>query len=226
MFVYKSKINGDFIAANPKVLTSTLDSQKNILRYFSKKRYIHFVCQNIGVSAGGKYFFLARNPFSRIESYFNEKLRQKVLKVLDQVQPYQLKRHQEIFYPYLNIDDNISDEEKVKKLLELNFNDFVELLQKVHRKEDHLSLQSDNYTRNLLGIRLRPKFENILHVERERDLDFLSNHFELNLGIRKNTSNDEKDEIVWSDKSIQIVKNLYHNDFELLGYSKDFNDRK
>ena len=226
MFVYKSKINGDFIAANPKVLTSTLDSQKNIQRYFSKKRYIHFVCQNIGISVDGKYFFLTRNPFSRIESYFKEKLRQKVLKVFDEDHPYQLKRHQEIFYPYLNIDDNTSDEEKVKKLLELNFNHFVELLKKVYKKEDHLSLQSDNYTRNLMGIKVRPKFENILHIERKRDLDFLSNHFELNLGIRKNTSNDENNEILWSDKSIQIIQNLYHNDFELLGYSKDINDRK
>ena len=226
MFVYKSKVNGDFIAANPKVLTSSLNVQDNIERYFSKKRYLHFISQNLGISGFGNYYFLTRNPFSRVESYFKEKLRQKVFKVFDDDQPYQLKRHQEIFYPFIDIDENTTDEEKVKKLLELGFEDFIKLIQKVYKQEDHLSLQTDNYTRNLFGFYVRPKFENIIHIEREKDLNFLSNHFEINLGIRKNSSHDEKNEIIWTDQSIQIVQNLYHKDFELLGYSKDINDRK
>jgi hypothetical protein len=78
MWVFKSLIRKSYLATNPKVLGQTLLRQKNLVRFTSRRRYIHFLQKEISIEFGPEYVMLVRNPYKRVESYFKEKLRQKV----------------------------------------------------------------------------------------------------------------------------------------------------
>lgn len=216
MFVFKSKLKNTYIATNPKVLTRTLYDQKELSRYVSKKRYFHFLLNKFSI--GPNYIFLSRDPYSRIESFFKEKLRQKVKMVLDKDNPYQLKRHQEIFYPFFNIDSSYPDSLKVEKLLNIDFNEFIRIIPRVYKIEDHLNLQTDNFSRKFLNLNLGPNFSTIVHIEDKEAMSSLASELKLDLSRRNNSSEDVDDILIWNKRSIEIVNDLYQKDFEILGY--------
>ena len=148
MYVFKSQVRDSYLATNPKVLTRTLLSQKSLARVTGKIRYAHMIAKNINPALGPEYIMLARNPFLRVESFFKEKLRLRVRQALDPVDPYLLKRHQELFYPRANIAQGDSLEDKVRKLLSIRFEDFVEELPKVIEYDDHLRSQTGNFAKS------------------------------------------------------------------------------
>jgi hypothetical protein len=222
MWVFKSLIKRSYLATNPKVLGQTLLLQKNLVRYTSRKRYIHFLQKEINAGLGPEYIMLVRNPYIRVESYFKEKLRQKVKMVFDE-KPYILKRHQEIFYPYIGIKASDSLETKVTCLLNFSFKDFVARIPEVYQMEDHLAPQTFNFTRKVMGVERTMKMNRYVHVENEDEMNWLACHFGLDLSIRANSSSSESNErIVWDDESIAIVRSLYKRDFDLLGYEMNY----
>jgi hypothetical protein len=226
MWVFKSLIKNSYLATNPKVLGQTLLLQKNLERFISKKRYVHFLQKEISTEFGPKYIMLVRNPYKRVESYFKEKLRQKVKMVFAE-KPYGLKRHQEIFYPYIGVKPSDSMEAKVAGLLNFSFNDFVARIPDVYKREDHLAPQTHNFSRTLFGIKRTMKMNRCVHVENKEEMEWLANYFELDLSIRANNSSSEDNEMIeWNDKSIEIVKALYKMDFETFGYDSDYPVRK
>jgi len=175
------------------------------------------------VNLGPEYIMLVRNPYLRVESYFREKLRQKVRRVFDQENPYILKRHQEIFYPYIGLKVADSLDRKAEGLLNFSFRDFVLKIPDVCLKEDHLAPQTHNFSRRILGIERTMKMNRFVHVENQAEMAWLANHLGLDLSIHVNSSLSENDETIrWDNESMQVVKSVYTRDFEIMGY--DMND--
>ena len=113
---------------------------------------------------GPEYIMLVRNPYRRLESFFKEKLRQKVNMVFDE-NPYVLKRHQEIFYPYLKINPSDSLETKVSGLLKLSFKDFIMNVKAVYKFEDHIAPQTLNFSRGVFGLDRVMRMNRYIHFE-------------------------------------------------------------
>jgi len=173
------------------------------------------------VNLGPEYVMLVRSPYLRVESYFREKLRQKVKKVFDKEKPYTLKRHQEIFYPYIGLSSSDSLETKVEGLLNFSFKDFVSRIPEVYTIEDHLTPQTYNFTRSFFGFERMMRMNRYVHVENKNEMLWLADYFKLNLSIRVNDSSGEGKSIEWDDESISIVKSLYKRDFEVFGYDNN-----
>ena len=60
------------------------------------------LAKEVSPEFGSEYIMLVRKPDRRLESFFKEKLRQKVKMVFNE-NAYILKRHLEIFYPYVKV---------------------------------------------------------------------------------------------------------------------------
>lgn len=218
MFTYFHKSEKYFLSTNPKVLTSTLNTQGDLHRFEGANKYLNNIKSRLGLSHK-KHYLLVRDPYSRVESFFKEKLRKCVLQTKSDP-PYILKLHQEIFYPYLNIDAiETSLDEKIQIFMDTSFEDYIQLLPKVYRLDQHLLPQSLSYRTKVKGlVRYRFKFDKIIKIEDDLDMQFLSKNLGIDTKVRLNATNDLKSEIVWDAKLRGIVNNLYRDDFNELGY--------
>lgn len=221
MWVFKTKFSDSYLAANPKVLTQTLLRQSNIERFKSKSRYLHFFLKEIHVKLGPEYVMLVRNPYFRVESYYREKLNLKVRQVLD-VDPYILKRHQQIFYPVAGIKESDTLETKRDRLLALDFKTYVKTIPSVYEVEDHLAPQTYNFTRRIFGISRTMKMNKYVHIEHTRDMVWAANYFKLDLSIRVNESTSTAVNIEWDRECIEITQRIYQKDFETFGYPMEY----
>jgi hypothetical protein len=176
------------------------------------------LAKEVSPSFGPEYVMLVRNPYRRLESFFKEKLRQKVKMVFDD-DPYILKRHQEIFYDYLKIKPLDPLEVKAAALLKLTFKEFIMNIEKVYKIEDHLAPQTLNFSRGLLGIDRVMRMNKYVHLENADEMKWLADYFKLDLSIRINTSHEINDSMAWDDESIAVVKNIFRKDFDTFGYN-------
>ncbi len=220
MWIFRSTTKDCYLAANPKVLTQTLLRQRNLVRFTSKKRYIHFLLKEVRADAGPEYIMLVRNPYKRLESYFKEKLRQKVKMVFD-VNPYILKRHQTIFFPCLGLSEDDSLQRKQERLLQLDFKRFILALKDVYKFEDHLSPQTMNFSRSMFGKTFTMKMDRYVKIESKEELGDLASYLGLDFSIRLNSSAEVDERIDWDDETEAIVQQIYKNDFETFGYNNE-----
>jgi hypothetical protein len=220
MWVFKSSIRDSYLATNPKVLTQTLLQQANLTRFTSKRRYLHMLAKEVSPEFGPEYVMLVRNPYKRLESFFKEKLRQKVKMVFDD-NPYVLKRHQEIFYSYLKIKPSDPLEVKASALLKLSFKEFIMNIKNVYQLEDHIAPQTLNFSRKFMGVTRVMQMNKYVHLENGVEMKWLADYFKLDLSIRINTTREVDDTIEWDKESIAVVKDIFRKDFETFGYSAE-----
>ena len=218
MWIFESKKRNSFLAANPKVLTQTLRYQKNLSRLTGKRQYLHFLLKSMGKQFGPEYVMLVRNPYNRVESFFKEKLRQKVRKALDAKQPYILKRHQMIFYDFLGINKSASVQHQVDSLLGLDFKSFVKLIPRVYHLEDHIAPQTYNFSLTRFGMSLTMHMNRYVKLESAEDMVWMAKYFDLDLSERRNSTIEEQELLEWDDECISIVQRIYKRDFEIFGY--------
>ena len=178
------------------MLSSTLNNQNELIRLEGLPKYWNNVKMKASVTHHPHYL-LVRNPYDRLESFFKEKLRKCVLQTKADP-PYQLKLHQEIFYPYLGIDNlNTSLDDKIKIFLDFSFENYIKTLPEVYLLDQHLKPQSYSYRSRII---------------------FLSNKLGINTNIRVNATSDLKNEVNWTPVLRTIVNLLYDKDFEELDY--------
>lgn len=219
MYTFYNKSCQYYLSSNTKVLTSTLRASEQLRFASRKKEVIHALKKRFGLKALPHYV-LSRDPYKRTESFFKEKLRQKVKAVFDKDIPYKLKLHQEIFYPLAGIEAQMSLQEKVGRLLAISFNAYVRYLPKVYMKDVHLRPQSNIAYQKVKGVfPHRLTFDRVIKIENDADMQFLNDSLGINTSIKVNRSKDTKQEVEWMPELLQIVNKLYSRDFEMFHYS-------
>lgn len=218
MFTYYHSKKNYFITTNTKVLTSTLDIQKDLSRIYGLPEYKNNVKKKIPLLESRSHIFLVRNPYNRVESFFNEKLRKKVKMVTDSSNPYRLKLHQEIFYKYASIVESDSLETKQKKLLEFSWEQYIKALPNVFHLDEHLRPQSQALQRRIKRwLPFNFSYDQIIHIEKNEEMKELSENFGIDISVQLNKTNPNE-EIKWTGLRRQIINEIYYKDFINFNY--------
>jgi hypothetical protein len=216
VYVYRHRGTHQYLATNPKVMSRTLRFQDSLERVVSKRRYVHFAAKAIHRTCPPYYALLTRDPYARTESFFRDKLRLKPPRAVDPGDRYPLKRCQTILLPWLGVSVDDPVERQVDALLGVEFEEFVALLPRVYLADDHLSPQTWNYERSVLGRRVRMRFDRVVPIEDATALAETAQRFDLDLTQRVNAGADVP--ITWTATARATVRQLYREDFAAFGY--------
>lgn len=161
-----------------------------------------------------KKFFLVRCPKKRLISFYKEKFKQYPLRASkDKNNPWQ--HTQQIFFPLLNIDQKKHSFEFIKnKLLNTSFEDFMNFLPYVYKKDEHVLPQSYGVKARTFLFLFNIK---ILKMEEASDLNYLSNIIGLDLSKKHNNTDAIQTPV--GDLTPEL-KFIYRHDFILFGYEK------
>lgn len=220
MYTFYNNRRGYFLSTNTKVLSSTLFRQEELERASRWYELINNFKKRLGVFQNQPHYLLVRNPFTRLESFFREKLRSKVALITSKETPYRIKLHQRIFFRFAKIKEDEPDYVKKEKLENFSWNQFISALPKVYRLDAHLRPQSKilNPTiRHILPVKIY--YDRIFKIENSDDMNDLSN-LGINLSIKANRTSKENSEICWNHHMIELVQNIYKDDF--LNFKYDF----
>lgn len=149
-------------------------------------------------------YVLGRNPYSRLESFYRDKLHKDL--GLDK----KLVRSQKIFYKPLGIKSNDTKDSIIKRLSEITFEEFIDLLPQVYMKNRHLHPQT-------LIFKNRKNVHK-LKLEDDNDMEFMNNVLGINTQMKANSTSKAKFDLKWNSKMFEIVNQLYNDDFYYFGY--------
>jgi hypothetical protein len=143
---------------------------------------------------------IVRNPYSRVESFYKDKMIQAMTPMFRQsCQKYLAK----VFDRQRLIDKKISFQEFVLNGLGKN-------LVEISKADGHLNPQSDFIPR---GIK---KF---VHIECPEEMEYLSGLIGVDLTeIKSNNTNNVQTDLTWTPEMRKIVKDIYREDFNRFGY--------
>lgn len=217
MFSFYNRDLNYFLSTNTKVLTRTLLKQGCLERVGNWPMFLFSLFSNFRLSKTPHYF-LVRNPYDRVESFFKEKLRQKVLQTTSDP-PYILKLHQQIFYPFAGVLEQDPVPVIQQKLLELSFQQYIKALPQVYLLDEHLRPQAHSLRRKLRGmIPFTLPVTRFFPIEQSSTMMFMTDQLKLNIGIHENPSVDMRNEIAWTAELRKIVNDLYRDDFRRFQY--------
>lgn len=220
--LFKKKEEELYLVTNYKVMYSTLMKQQSLERVyppFSNKIISKMCFARFGLT-NTKFYLLLRNPYFRLESFFKDKFR-KVVKVSEREGKWQLC--QKIFFPQLGLDTSMPLSEISKRLLETSFSEFISMLPHTYKKDGHLHPQYWSIYMTIfkkVNVKLPISFQKVYKMESEKDIGLLANIFDLNLGIKANSTKSMNISIEWTSKELEIVEKIYGDDFRKFNYKK------
>lgn len=225
MPLFKKEHTEHYLLTNYKVMYSFLSSRSNLehipIGQQAKKR----ILLHRFYLASGAYYFMARNPFNRIESFFKDKFR-KATDYYERKGNWQTS--QMLFFPYLGIDKTVSPALVKRTLLDTSFAEMIQMLPELYEKDRHLVPQNRLLTNSLRlkGIKINHKIRiaRILKIESREDMTILNKIFNLDTSEKRHSTESIDEDIIWSDAEIAVIESLYNEDFKYLNYSKKSNE--
>lgn len=200
------------ISTNLKVMYSSLKAQPSL----KKMRRIVFlwmiVKEKMSISKRQKHYLLVRHPYSRLESFFKNKLRKSVTSD-DKWQP-----SQRIFFPLLHISKKDSPKTIQSKLRAITFEQFIEWLPRLYKENRHLYPQFWIEYLNTNSSNWRIGFDKVCPIEDTEQLKQVASELGLDLSIQKNSTKDTNIEISWTPELKAIVQEIYQEDFKRYNY--------
>ena len=182
-----------FLSLNFKVMYTTMKKQVNLKKVLWIRPLL---------SSNEKYF-IVRNPYARLESFYRDKLGK-------DVNPKKIwLSSQKIYFEPLGITD-APDEVKMQTIRDMTFEQFIRILPLNYMKNRHLHPQYKIFTG------LKPK--RILKMENPADMRFLSETLNLDMDIRANSTGKTDKNIHWNKDLADIVNRIYEKDFKLYAY--------
>lgn len=206
--IFKNIEKPYFLFTNFKVMYSTLIKQPNL----RKLTYQDFINEKDEVDK----YFLARNPYFRLESFYRDKFVDYPSRCVFS-ENFEWQYCEKIFLTQYDI--NKEDFEETKNvLLNTSFEKFIQMLPSTYLFDGHLvpQMHAFYYFENKLPAKI--KFTGLLKMEDEENMAFLKNNLHIDTSIRENATKGSKAKIVWDQASRKIVNALYYSDFEELGY--------
>jgi hypothetical protein len=221
MPVFKIKNKNLYLLTNYKVMYSTLKHQKDLERILISKKIKRSIILNTFWFSKVKFYFIVRNPYDKIESFFREKFR-KSLNYYDENGFWQ--DSQIVFFPFLDIQDSMTAVLIKEKLRSTSFTEMISILPKIYMLDGHLTPQ---WTKKRICYKLLNrnfyfaiKTKKTFKLESQKDLKELNNIFNINTDLRINATSSIKEALIWSKADRDIVEDIYKEDFKLFNYKK------
>jgi hypothetical protein len=206
-----------FITTNYKVWSSTLRAQKNLVKSSKRIVLINELTARLGLNRKREHYFLVRNPYARIESFFRDKIKTHSLNVNPE-KGIAWQRCQKIFFPSLGVNEYDDLESIQRQFSELSFDHFCGLLPFVFQDDRHLWPQTDAFECYVFGQDFRLTFRKVLNVEEPATGDFLDDKLGIDTQVAVNKSAGVAKDVIWTKESRQIVNQVYYDDFQKLNY--------
>jgi hypothetical protein len=153
-----------------------------------------------------KHVVLVRNPYTRLASFFADKLRKSVR---GNSGHWQLS--QQIFFPFIGVSLEDPPETVREAMLGISLERFVELIPSL--RDDHLLPQSA-----LLDVKERHLHCETQMLRMEHDLDRLWSLLGVECPPHLNKSSEQPDLLSLSAEHRSIVNDFYRTDFLSFGY--------
>lgn len=150
---------------------------------------------------------LVRNPYTRLASFFADKLRKSVQSNLDKWQ-----QCQKIFFPFVGASPEDPPQRLRDALLAISVERFVDLLPSL--RDEHLKPQSA-----LLNVKERQIDCRTRVFRMETDVDQLWRLLEVPCPPHLNKTLAQPDLLTLGRERLNIVNDLYREDFLLFGYA-------
>lgn len=217
MPLFKKKDTNKYLLTNYKVMYSTIHNQDNLSLVRMNSSLKLDILLNRFFFSSSKFYFISRNPYERIESFFKDKFRNAV----DYYERNGYWQHSQIlFFKYLGIDENMSPEMIKQRLISTSFKEIVMILPKVYKDDKHLHPQWFIKIVNIKKYRVPIKLVKVFKMESQDDLQELQSIFGIDITSKVNSTKEVFDELVWSDDELKIIELLYSKDFKIFKYKK------
>ncbi|MFW6043739.1 MAG: sulfotransferase family 2 domain-containing protein, partial [Marinilabiliaceae bacterium] len=151
-------------------------------------------------------YVVGRDPYNRLESFYRDKLN----KCLSPGKKW--GGAQRIFFRPLGLTFLSSNKKKYEALNQLTFEKFIRLLPRAYMKNRHLHPQVKIF-RNLKNV-------HTLKLESREDLQFMKDELGIDTSIRENKTDKAGFDLKWTREMLDVVNELYGEDFEFFGYPK------
>ena len=162
------------------------------------------------------HFFIVRNPYTRLESFFRDKFRQDPVTKLRTYD--ELQRCQRSFCADLQIAPTDAPQAIREKLIGLSFAQFVHLLPKVYQQDGHLHPQVQMTTMRFRGAAVQLHFDRVLKIESVADRAYLQNVLAIDLSAKVNNTKQVAWSSPWQPTLYALVNELYQADFTTFQY--------
>jgi hypothetical protein len=171
---------------------------RHLLKHFAYKRYL-----------------IVRNPYNRFLSLFADKYRKQPQRILDKLHTWE-KVHTCLF-PYLGISPGDADDTIARAFMNMQISDFLAILPKVINEDEHFMPQMASRQLKLSNqISINLKINGSYRLEDQQDE--LSRLTGIDFGVQKNKSNSTNYKNVLTNEDLEILNNLYKQDFGLGKY--------
>lgn len=224
MIIFKKKDENVYLITNYKVMFSALSKQDSLVRVYPNKT-LYFLALISWIGPFSKFYFLVRNPFDRIASFYKSKF-----KKAEQVRIWMRQNEKDSkwqlctmhFFPFLGLNKKMDPSEVSKKLTATNFEEVINILPHVYMKDKHMIPQyiSRKFTFKKFKVlfNIPIKFKKIFKFENEEHLLEIATIFKVDFSIKYNRTDNLNESIVWHDNMKAIISNLYKKDIKYFNY--------
>ncbi len=212
------KKNKILISTNLKVMYSSLYSTDSLDEIFWKE----FLFKKITNIFRAKHYLLVRNPYTRIISFYKDKMQQLTKMQLNKTS-FEFQDAQKMFFTSLNIDSNDSKDVIISKLSNTSFVDFIRLLPNHYLKDSHTHLQGKAFFQkkrrfysSLTSYIFKFKIQ-IIKIENLEKMNIFAKKIDLDMSLKKNSTQSIETPNL-TPETIKIINKIYYDDFTLFGY--------
>lgn len=207
--------NNTTISTNMKVMYTSLRSQKNLRRLRRSSFVLGVMLEKAGLRKKRDHYFLVRNPYRKLESFFKNKIRDELNNETN------WQRSQQILFPVAGVNKRDTPEVIFSKLSSVSFEQFVKSLPSLYDKNRHLHPQHWIESLGPVGLNIKPGFKKIIRIEDKEELADFFGENGLDLSIRQNTTKEIKEPIEWTDEMRSVVQAVYQEDFHRYQYDRE-----
>lgn len=161
-----------------------------------------------------KTWLVVRNPYARIISCFKDKYRKQPMRIAENNFHWQMCH--DVVFERRGVPLSASDEAKAAALLEMTFEDFIQLLPIIYPLDEHFHPQAW-LTKLRMGSQRVAKWP-VHRVAQMEDVEMLRLIPGIDLSKQTNSTGHIKKDFEWSDETRQIVRDIYRADFALGAY--------
>ncbi len=229
MPIFISKKKRTAIITNYKVLYTTLYREGSVEMHNTAPNLISLLLRGKIKSEHHQNYLLVRNPFTRLESFFKDKFRKDIDRVMKENADWQLS--QQVFFDQLKVDQSMDKEAIGQIFLNASFEDFIKSLPSAHLLDHHLHPQSFilQYKIRLAFIKLsiRLKINKTIKIECKKSMDELASELNIDLKNKMNNTNRKQwnEEMVWTNSMVDLVNEIYNIDFQTFRYSRKIENK-